>query len=105
MADGLRDYVVVRDGARLAGLCGLETYGAHGLLRSLVVSPEHRGSGLGESLVDEVLTRASARGLKDVYLLTATARDFFLRQGFVELPREQAPDSIRESWDFRVGFR
>ncbi len=103
VAESFRDYLVVRDSRRLAAVCGLETHGPHGLLRSLVVDAEYRGTGLGASLVEEAVTRAAARGLRDVYLLTTTARAFFLRHGFVDVPREQAPEPIRQSWEYRVG--
>jgi N-acetylglutamate synthase-like GNAT family acetyltransferase len=42
---------VVRDRKRVVGAVGLERYGAVGLLRSLVVAPEHRSRGLGLALV------------------------------------------------------
>jgi amino-acid N-acetyltransferase len=103
VAEGFRDYLVVRDGRRLVAVCGLETHGPHGLLRSLAVEAECRGAGLGASLVEEAVTRAAARGMRDVYLLTTTARPFFLRHGFVDVPREQAPDPIRDSWEYTTG--
>jgi len=96
-------YVGVREEGRLVGLCGLERYREDGLLRSLVVAPARRGTGLGDALVRAVLARAREERLGAVYLLTTTARDYFVRLGFSVCPRESAPPGIQGSWEFRHG--
>jgi amino-acid N-acetyltransferase len=101
--DQFGNYLVVRDAGQLVGLAGLEVHGRDGLLRSVVVEPDYRGEGAGRALVDGALSLARRMGLDEVYLLTTTARDYFLRRGFEDWPREQAPDTIRASWEFRVG--
>jgi amino-acid N-acetyltransferase len=40
-------------------------------------------------------------GIKNIFLLTETAEDYFLKKGYEFLPREQAPESIRQSSEFR----
>jgi amino-acid N-acetyltransferase len=102
LAEDLRGFRVVRDASRIAAVCGLEVHGRYGLLRSLVVDA-HRGRGLADMLVRETVESARARGLESVYLLTTTARDYFRRQGFADCRREEAPDAIRASWEFRSG--
>jgi N-acetylglutamate synthase-like GNAT family acetyltransferase len=103
VAEGFSDFLAVRDGTRLVGLCGLEVHGKDGLLRSLVVDPQYRGEGVGAALVDGTMARARERGVSRVYLLTTTARDYFLRRGFRDCPREDAPTAIQESWEFKSG--
>jgi N-acetylglutamate synthase-like GNAT family acetyltransferase len=49
---------------------GLERYGATVLLRSVGVLPLVRGQGLGQTLVRQVLERASQLGIRQVVLLT-----------------------------------
>lgn len=53
-------------------------------IRTLAVAPEMHGSGLGHALVDELLDRARALGLRRVFCLTFEV-DFFVRHGFHEI--------------------
>ncbi len=82
------------------GLVGLELYGRFGLLRSLVVSDYLRGRGLGKTLVRFAEQRAREQGVEELYLLTLSARDFFLKLGFCELDRKLAPEPIRTTSEF-----
>ena len=108
-ADGLEDqfgprYAVAEAGGAseggLVGAAGVEVYGAIGLLRSVVVAPSHRGTGLGRALVADRLAWARRQGLTAVYLLTTTATDFFARLGFERVEREGVPPAIRASREF-----
>ncbi|MCA1579818.1 MAG: arsenic resistance N-acetyltransferase ArsN2 [Acidobacteria bacterium] len=93
--------LVARDsGGRLAGCVALEVYGPVALLRSLAVSPERRGQGLGERLAGEALKLAAGAGARDVYLLTETAAGFFPRFGFATEDRSLAPEPLRASAEF-----
>jgi amino-acid N-acetyltransferase len=103
VADGFGHYFVVRDDMQLVGLAGLEIHGENGLLRSVVVDPDHRGQGLAEALVDAVVERAQKLRLRTLYLLTTTARDYFGERGFLDCARDQAPEAIRSSWEFSTG--
>jgi amino-acid N-acetyltransferase len=104
VSDGWGHYFVVReDDGRVVGVAGLELHGEDGLLRSVAVDADYRGQGLAASLVEAALQRAARVGLRDVYLLTSTARDYFARHGFGDCPREAAPPAIRESWEFASG--
>jgi amino-acid N-acetyltransferase len=95
--------VVREDDGRVVGVAGLELYGEDGLLRSVAVDEDYRGQGLAAALVEAVLQRAQRVGLRSVYLLTTTSRDYFARRGFKDVAREQAPPAIRESWEFKNG--
>jgi amino-acid N-acetyltransferase len=97
------NYVVVRDEGHLVGVAGIEIYGHDGLLRSVVVDPDYRGEGAGQALVDAALALARRMALRQVYLLTTTARAYFERQGFADCARDLAPPSIQQSWEFREG--
>ena len=103
VAESFGHFVVARQAALLVGLAGLESCGPDALLRSLAVAPSHRGRGLGLELLRRALELAPLTGARDVYLLTTTARDFFLRHGFVDCPRDQAPLAVRASWEFSQG--
>jgi amino-acid N-acetyltransferase len=97
------NYVVVRDEGHLMGVAGLEVYGSDALLRSVAVDPDYRGDGAGRALVEAALALARRMSLREVYLLTTTARAFFERQGFADCARAEAPPSIQGSWEFREG--
>lgn len=86
--------------AKLEGVVGLELCGETALLRSLAVAPERRGSGLGSRLVAYAERHARDQGIKSLYLLTMTAEAFFLRRGYARLPREKAPEAIRNTKEF-----
>lgn len=88
-----------RDGV-LTGVVGVEVRERLGLLRSLAVAQEHRGSGLGQALVDHAEAWASERELEALYLLTTTASGFFQRLGYREISRNEVPAAIRASAEY-----
>lgn len=93
-------YVVAHAGGALIAAAGLEVHGNDGLLRSVVVVPVHRSTGLAQKLVVRLLDSARARGLDVVYLLTTIAPNYFPRLGFERVPRERAPEAIQRSTEF-----
>lgn len=103
--DGVRDnfssFVVAEDGGEITGAAGLERFASVGLLRSAVVSPAHRGSGIGRRLVEQVLEHAEEAGIEELYLLTTTAENYFPRFGFTRTARSAVPDAMRASAEFQ----
>jgi N-acetylglutamate synthase-like GNAT family acetyltransferase len=78
----------------VAGCVALESYGENlAEIRSLAVSPDLRGSGLGGKLVQFALTEARARNIVRVFAVTH-APDFFVRQGFTLSSRRALPEKI-----------
>ena len=84
----------------LVGSSGLEFYGTTALLRSIAVDEKLRGQLLGKTIVEDIIAKAKDAKIKDLYLLTETARDYFLTKGFQDVPREVVPDVIRQSTEF-----
>jgi amino-acid N-acetyltransferase len=82
------------------GLVGLELFGDVALLRSLVISPEHRGTGEGAALLKYAEGAARSRGVRTLYLLTTTAEPFFAKHGYARATRENAPAAIRSTREF-----
>jgi amino-acid N-acetyltransferase len=97
----LTGFYVAEERGRVLGAVGLELHGGDGLLRSAVVAPAARGTGIGLTLVDRILTDARRRGLGAVYLLTTTAEGYFPRFGFSRVAREEVPDPVQASVEFR----
>jgi amino-acid N-acetyltransferase len=99
--DNFSDFVVAEDQGEIAGAIGLENFGSVALLRSAVVSLGHRGSGVGRQLVEQLLENAEENGIKELYLLTTTAEEYFPRFGFARTPRSAVPDSVKASVEFQ----
>jgi amino-acid N-acetyltransferase len=76
-----------------------------GEIRTLAVSPDHRGHGIGDLLLTELVSGAHELGLRRLFALTFQTR-FFARHGFAEIvgtPVE--PDvysQLRRSYDAGV---
>ena len=103
--DGVRDnfsgFVVADDDGAIAGAIGLEKYGSAALLRSAVVARDHRGTGVGRRLVEQLLERAEEAGVDELYLLTTTAEKYFPRFGFTRTTRATVPEAVKASAEFR----
>jgi amino-acid N-acetyltransferase len=97
----LPDFLVAEERGRVVGAVGLEIYGDCALLRSAVVDAGRRGSGLGRDLVESLLERAGTRGVREIYLLTTTAENFFPRFGFARISRDVVAAPVRASEEFR----
>lgn len=99
--DDLAHFLVAESDGTVVGVIGLEPYGDAALLRSAVVAPAVRGTGLGVRLVHALLEAARASGARELVLLTTTAEDWFPRFGFERITRESAPASMHASEEFR----
>jgi amino-acid N-acetyltransferase len=99
--DFKRDLLVgYYEGDDLVGTGGLEVHGDHALLRSLSVKFGIRGKSVGTTITDFLVTEAKKRKLQNIFLLTETARGFFLKKGFTEVAREAVPESVKQSSEF-----
>lgn len=94
-------FLVARVGGAVAGVVGLEAFGASALLRSLCVAGERRNRGIARSLCAAIELVARGLGVRELYLLTTTAGPFFERQGFAVGARDIAPFEIRATAEFR----
>ena len=103
IAPHLARFLVARSGGTVIGAVGAEVIGADALLRSLVVAPPHRGSGLGGRLVDELERVAGGWGVQRWWLLTLTAEKFFSGRGFRVAARSEAPAAMQRTGQFSGG--
>lgn len=95
-----RCFLLASSGSTFVGIAGLETFGAVGLLRSVVVVGPRRGRGYGSALIDAVEDHARTNQVGTLYLLTTTAAEFFRQVGYTEVPRESVPPDIAETPEF-----
>lgn len=96
------EFLVAEARGDLVGAIGLERHGTSGLLRSLVVTPEFRGRGIGGLLVAALERRAAGSGIEHLALLTTTAEPFFLARGYAATSRDALGEAIRASNEFRT---
>ena len=95
--DHLRDHFVVEDDQTGRALTGVSALGISwedlAEIRSLAVSEDHRGKGLGPRLVETCLEEARVLGLKRVFVLSYVP-DFFIKMGFKEVEKSVLPHKI-----------
>lgn len=97
----LRNFYVATVGAEIVAAAGMEHYGSVALLRSVAVDPAHRGRGLAQQLVQDLLHDARRRNVQQVWLLTTTAAGFFDRFGFTAVATAAAPKALQASAEFQ----
>jgi N-acetylglutamate synthase-like GNAT family acetyltransferase len=91
-------FIVSRDdGGTLEAVAGVEVHGSVGLLRSVAVRSDRRGTGLGQIIAVHAVNWARGADLTDLYLLTTTADAFFPRLGFERVARASLPAALNAS--------
>ena len=93
-------FIVARQGGRVVGCAGLETFGEDGQLRSMAVHWTSRNSGLGSSLHARLLFEALQAGVRNLYVVTTTAEDFFTRQGYRKVRATDVPPGVLASEEY-----
>ena len=97
----LPEFAVIRERGQVIAAGALQRFGSSALLRSLVVAPGRRGTGLGQAIVSELERIARATQISRLVLLTQTAADFFARRGYRVIERSSAPEQMQASGEFR----
>ena len=101
VAEGIAHFQVLDNGEGVIAAAGIEPHGDNALLRSVVVAPQHRGRGLARRLTEGMAQHAREQGHEAVYLLTMDADGYFADLGFARIDRDDAPETIRSSEQFR----
>jgi amino-acid N-acetyltransferase len=96
----LANFVIANEATTPVGVAGLERFGPVGLLRSVAVDPAFQGNQIGAQVVERVLEKAQAAGVKELYLITTTADQYFQRHGFQVVDRQHMPASIQQTRQF-----
>lgn len=91
---------LVYEDSVFVGIIGLEKFDNIGLLRSLVVLEEYRSKGYGKKICNSLIEHAKSQGIKQLYLLTTTARKFFEKIGFKIVKRKDVPIRIKNTDEF-----
>lgn len=81
----------------LLAVGGIEKAGKDAIIRSIAVSENYKGKGFGKKITRELLNYAREKKVRDVYLLTTTADNYFTRFGFKKADRASLPAEIKNS--------
>lgn len=101
LEDHWKTFVVAHDGDKVVACGGAEAYQFAALIRSIAVEPEYRSKGLGRRIVRQLLDRLASRGLREFYLLTTTAEEYFKKRGFKTIDRDEVHPQILDSREFQ----
>ncbi len=99
--DHWRTFLIARDGEQMVACGGAEAYQFAALIRSVAVAPEYRSQGLGRRIVRQLLDRLASRGLREFYLLTTTAEEYFKKRGFKTIDRDEVHPQLLGSREFQ----
>lgn len=95
------EFIVAEEGDALIAAGAVERFGTVGLLRSVVVAADRRGTGVGHRIVRELEQRARASGIEELVLLTRTAAPFFEHHGYRIVERSKVNPAVQASEEFR----
>jgi amino-acid N-acetyltransferase len=95
--ENLGSFVVAADGDRIVACVGAEPFQFVALLRSLAVHPDYRGRGLGRRLVRQLIDRFASRGLREFYVVTEGAEEYFRKRGFKPCDRDEVHPQVAGS--------
>jgi amino-acid N-acetyltransferase len=98
----LEHFIIAKSAQKIIGVAGVEIYNSTGLLRSLAVEPNFRGTAVGKELCSRTIAHAHTQNIQEIYLLTTTAEGFFTKRGFGIVDRSIAPDSLKNSVEFKT---
>lgn len=91
---------VAKDGEKIIGCAAIEMYNSSALLRSVAVDNSYRGKGVGLELTKQSIDLSLSNNIKEVFLLTETAENYFTKHGFNKISRSEAPIEIQQSEEF-----
>src|ERR1700722_3063190 len=88
LCENVRDFVVAEQDGQIVGCGALHLYGMHlAEIRSIAVSRESKGRGIGRALVNALLAESHRQSVTCVCLFTTTPQ-FFAHLGFEVAQRE-----------------
>lgn len=98
LREALESFIVVEREGHIIACAALFPFFEEkcGEVAAIAVSPECRGQGQGDKLLDYIEKKASSIGLEMLFLLTTRTADWFVRRGFSECSIEGIPEARRK---------
>ncbi len=94
VVENIRDFQIAEVDGAFAGCAALAVIWSDiAEVRSIAVSPDHQGLGLGRSMLEQLIDEALALGLHRVMAFTYVP-DFFVRQGFHLVEHADLPHKV-----------
>lgn len=93
---------VIEEGEEVIATVAVEYDYNDALLRSLSVSENKRNKGMGEELVSFIEDYVQKQGVQNIFLLTTTASEFFLKRGYRIIDRSNVPPFIQNTQEYGV---
>jgi len=94
ICENIRDFMVAEHKGEVIGCAALHIYGMHlAELRSIAVSPHHKGLGAGRALIKAILAESRQHRIACVCLFTRIPA-FFAHLGFTKVRKERLPDKL-----------
>ncbi|RLA71996.1 MAG: N-acetyltransferase [Epsilonproteobacteria bacterium] len=93
IATNIRSYILAKKNGKMVGYAALHIHSPRlAEIRSLIVSPLHRGEYIGQNLVDFTLNEAKKLGVSEEVLVLTYLPQFFTKMNFVEINKESIPE-------------
>ena len=96
----LKNFLVAAEADEVVGTVGLEYYGGYALLRSVAVRKNKRKAGVASRLLTKIESIAAIDNIKEIFLLTETAPDYFIKKGYSIIKRTDVPPEVQLSSEF-----
>lgn len=96
----LEHFFIAVEGDAIIAVTGMDKYEDAGLLRSVIVQPHFRNSGIASELINQLFTYAKDQGIITLYLITNTAEKYFEKKGFKKMMRQEVPATVLQSKEF-----
>ncbi len=100
LLEHIENFYVAENTSGIVGVGGYEEYGDIGLVRSFAVHSSYQGERVAENIFDLVKESALRKNIRELYLLTTSAEEYFHCLGFCAIQREEAPLKIKKSKQF-----
>ena len=97
----LANFTLAFDGSLMVGSAGVEPVGTLGLLRSVGVAESHRNLGMAGHLFNSSIDNARTKGIREIWMISNTADNYFERHGFERINRESTPAEIADTPQFK----
>lgn len=92
--EDIRDYFVIKEGVKVLACAALHvSWEDLAEIRTVAVSPEVQGKGLGAMLVEACLEEAKELGINTIFCFTYQP-DFFKRHRFVDIDKMELPRKV-----------
>jgi len=92
IATNIRSYIIATKNNKIIGVGALHIYSVKlAEIRSLAVDENYQKNGIGKQIILALEKEAKNLGIKQLLTLTYQ-KEFFLKLGFIEIPKEEVPE-------------